>query len=251
MGAAIAQSYAPGAAFSHRIFTNGSGRRSTEPSTVTVAAAQQTLTELLFHLAFRIRQAFPDSSPLGMTLMPESLSILKRIKADFLDQSVASIAGTTASGAAIKSPENQKLVSIGHKWALHVTEAPLVWGIHALYVLIVLGWTIPFGYTIPVTQTVVRLILLAVGNPSNLLLLNLLDPAFILADIGIATFGPWTPLFSGQGTLSAYRQQNFSHRRCTLGSSTIGIVCQQTLFSKLRNCFFGSAWSESPRPSVA
>jgi hypothetical protein len=69
MGAAIAQSYAPGAAFSRRIFTNGSGRRSTEPSTVTVAAAQQTLTELLFYLAFRIRQAFPDSSPLGMTLV--------------------------------------------------------------------------------------------------------------------------------------------------------------------------------------
>ena len=191
MGAAIAQSYAPGAAFSRRIFTNGSGRRSTEPSTVTVAAAQQTLTELLFHLAFRIRQAFPGSSPLGMTLMPESLSILKRIKADFLDRSVALIAGTTASGVAIKSPENQKLVNIGHKWALHVTEAPFTWGIHALYVLIVLGWAIPFGYTIPVTQTVVRLILLTVGLPSNLLLLNLLNPAFLLADIGIAIFGPW------------------------------------------------------------
>ena len=191
MGAAIAQSYAPGAAFSRRIFTNGSGRRSTEPSTVTVAAAQQTLTELLFHVAFRIRQAFPDSSPLGMMLMPESLSILIRIKADFLDRRVTSIAGITASGGAIKSSENQQLVSIGRKWALHVTEAPFAWGIHALYVLIVLGWTIPFGYTIPVTQMVVRLILLAVGNPSNLLLLNLLNPAFILADIGIAIFGPW------------------------------------------------------------
>ena len=191
MGAVIGQSYAPGAAFSRRIFINGSGRRSTEPSTVTVAAAQQTLTELLFHLALGIRQAFPDSSPLGMTLMPESLSILQRIKADFLDRSVASIAGITASGAAIKSKENQQLVSIGRKWALHVTETPLAWGIHALYVLIVFGWAIPFGYTIPVTQTVVRLILLAVGLPSNLLLLTLLNPAFILADIGIAIFGPW------------------------------------------------------------
>ncbi len=191
MGGAIAQSYVPRAAFSRRIFTNGSGRRSTEPSTVTVAAAQQTLTELLFHLACRIRQAFPDSTPLGMTLMPESLSILKRIKADFLNRRVASIAGTTANGVAIKSKENQQLVRIGRKWALHVTETPLAWGIHALYVSIVLGWAIPFGYTIPVTQTIVRLIFLAVGNPSNLLLLNLINPAFILADIGIAIFGPW------------------------------------------------------------
>ncbi len=191
MGSAIGQSYFQEAAFNRRIFTNGSGRRSAEPATVEVAAAQETLTELLFHIAKRMRRAFPDSSPFGMTLTPRSLSILETIKADFLDQSVVSITGTTPSGVAIQSSKNQKLISSGQKWSLHVTEAPLVWGIHALYILIALGWAIPFGYTIPLTQTIFRLIFLAADLPSNLLLLALIDPVVILADIGIYIFGPW------------------------------------------------------------
>ena len=191
MGEAIAHSYLQGTTFSRRIFTNSSGRRTAEPSTVTVAATQATLTEILFYIAKKIRQAFPDSSPLGMTLTQESLLTLEAIKADFLDRSVVSIVGTTTRGFTIKSSEHQKLVSSGRKWALHVTEVPLAWGIHALYILIVLGWAIPFGHTISVTQMIFRLILFLIGLPNPPFLLTLVNPVLTLADIGIAIFGPW------------------------------------------------------------
>jgi hypothetical protein len=191
MGSAIAQSYFLGATFSRTIFINGSGRRTAEPATVTVAATQETLTEILLHLAKRIREAFPDSSPFGMTLTQESLVTLETIKADFLNRSIVSITGITTRGAATKSPENKKLIRRGRKWAWHITEGPLAWGIHALYVLIVLGWAIPYGSILPVTHTILRWLLLATGLSSQLFLLELLGPALILADIGIAIFGPW------------------------------------------------------------
>lgn len=189
MGSAIGQPYFKGAAFCRRIFTNGSGRRTAEPATVTAAAAQETLTELLFYISKRIRQTFPDSSPLGMTLTEESLLLLEIMKDDFLSKSVVSITGTTASGVAIKSSTNQKLISSGRKWALPVTETPLAWGIHACYVLITIGWMILFGYTIPLIQTLFRLIFFVADLPNNLL--ALVAPFVILADIIIYIFGPW------------------------------------------------------------
>ena len=194
MGSAIGQPYHKGAAFRRRIFINGSRRRIAEPSTVAVAAAHQTLTELLFRIAKRMRQAFPDSNPFGMTLRSESLLFLETIKSELLTKSVVSITGTSASGAAIKSPENQNLISRGRKWALNVTETPLVWAIHATYVLITIGWVIPFGYTIPLIQTIFRLIVFAAGLPDDLFLLVLASHVVTLADIAIYIFGPllWT-----------------------------------------------------------
>lgn len=191
MGSAIGQLYYKGAAFKRRIFINGSGRRTAEPSTVAVAAVQQTLTELLFRIEKRMRQAFLNSNPFGMTLTEESLLVLETIKSDFVRKSVVSITGTRASGVAIESPENQKLISRGRKWALNVTETPIAWGVHALYVLITVGWVIPFGYTIPLVQIIFRLIVFAAGLPNNLFLLVLVAPFVTLADIAIYIFGPW------------------------------------------------------------
>ena len=202
MGSAIAQSYFLGATFSRRVFINGSGRRTAEPATVTVAATQETLTEILLHLAKRIREAFPDSSPLGMTLTSESLATLETIKADFLNRSTASITGMTTRGAAIKSPEHKKLIKSGRKWAGHITESPLAWGIHALYVLVVLGWAIPYGSVLPVTHTILR----------GLLLANWLIKSFVFVRTGAPSAHPsghwachlwslvmdgWTPVFAG------------------------------------------------------
>jgi hypothetical protein len=168
----------------HNIFVNGSGRRTSEPATVTVAAAQQTLTELLFYLAIRMRQAFPDSSPLGMTLTEESLAILEKMKDDFLDINVVQIMGTTPTGKAIETSIAQTLIAGGRKWALHITETPLAWAIHALYVLITVGWAIPFGYTIPLAKTMFGLIVWIANIPHDWFLLELIHPL----DAGIALF---------------------------------------------------------------
>jgi hypothetical protein len=175
----------------HKIFLNNSGRRTAEAATITVAAAHQTFTELLFYLAKKLRQAYPDSDPFGMTLAVESISVLEKMRDDFLEISVVQIMGTAPTGKVVKSDLKQKLINNGHQWAWHITETPTAWAIHALYVLITVGWAIPFGYTIPLAKTAWRLVEWMTQIPPDWLLLKLIEPAISLVDIGIYIFGSW------------------------------------------------------------
>ena len=174
-----------------RIFVNGSGRRIAEPSTVAVAAAKQTLTELLFYLAQQMSNNIYHTNPFGMTLSSESLMVLAMMKEDFLYNNLVKIVGTNAEGELIKSTTNQELVRDGGYWANHVIETPLAWAIHALYVLITVGWAIPFGYTIPLAKTLWRLLIWVTPIPQDWFLIKLIDPVIALVDIGIYIFGSW------------------------------------------------------------
>lgn len=191
MGAAIGQDYNTGAAFCRRIFTTNSGRRTAEPCTLATAALHQTLTTLLFYLAKRMRRQCPQFNPLGMILTPQNILTLESIKDEFLDRSIVSIIGTDDCGRAIASKEHQKLLDLGKRWAQHVTETPLAWAIHALYILISVGWTIPFGHKLPLAKTLFNLILWSFNLQSNAFLLTFVAPVVILIDIAIYVFGPW------------------------------------------------------------
>ena len=173
----------------YRIFINGSGRRTAEPTTVTVAAAGQTLTELLFYLAKQMRINFPNSNPLGLSLSTESLMVLAMMKEDFLNKNVLQIVGTTASQEALNSPIHKTLVRGGQHWAGHVTETPLAWAIHALYIFISVGWAIPFGYTLSLAKTLSALLFYLFNLPTTVV--RLLTPIVTLADIAIYIFGVW------------------------------------------------------------
>ena len=186
---AVGQARLVGTPNRHRIFVNGSGRRTAEPTTLSVAAAGQTLTELLFHLAKQMNKNFPHLNPFGMTLTPESLMVLEMIKEDFLDKAVVQIVGTTATGEEIKSSTKQKLIKVGRQWGLHVTETPLAWSIHALYVLITVGWVIPFGNTIPLAKSLFGLIFAVANLPQSWW--SSIAPFITLTDIAIYIFGPW------------------------------------------------------------
>ncbi|AFY93222.1 hypothetical protein [Chamaesiphon minutus] len=182
MGTAIEQYYYPASSFTRRIFINGSGRRTAEPTTVAVAAAQATLTELLLYLAKRLRQSFPgQNGAFEMTLTAANLETLDRIKAEFVDLSVVPIVGTTASGETSNSSVHRQLLRSGRNWALHVTETPLVWGIHALYI------AISAGFKVPLVQTIANSMFALAHVPIPGLLL----PAIVLADVLIYIFGPW------------------------------------------------------------
>ncbi|MEO0835502.1 MAG: hypothetical protein AAFY16_05840, partial [Cyanobacteria bacterium J06642_3] len=173
----------------YRIFINGSGRRTAEPSTVTVAAAAQTLTELLLYVARQMRHDFPSSHPLGMTLTTESVQVLVMMKEDFLNKNLLQIIGTNSQGESHKSYIRKDLLNSSRHWANHVTETPLAWGIHSLYTLISVGWAIPFGYTIPIVKTLSGLIFKLVNLPTAVT--NLLDPIISIADIAVYIFGAW------------------------------------------------------------
>jgi hypothetical protein len=182
MGTAISQYYYPNSSFTRRIFVNGSGRRTAEPTTVAISAAHVTLTELFLYLAKRLRQSFPgQNGPLGMTLTVADLETLDRVKDDFLDRSVIPIVGTKVNGDRIHSTAHEYIKRSSQTWAGHVLETPLVWGIHALYVLITVG------LNVPLVQTLFRLIFASVQIPIPGLLL----PLLVFADILIYIFGPW------------------------------------------------------------
>ncbi|MBN3926145.1 hypothetical protein [Nostoc sp. NMS4] len=191
MGGAIGQTHGNRTVFGSRIFTTNSGRRTAEPCTLSTAALQQTLTELLLYLAKRMLQGCPNYRPLGMILSEESILELELIKDNFIYQNIVTITGTTAGKGIVKSPEHEKLVRGGRQWAMHIIETPIVWGIHALYVLITVGWTIPFGQTIPLANTLFRLVLWVAGLQGNSFLLTFVAPVITLADIAIYVFGPW------------------------------------------------------------
>ena len=173
----------------YRIFINGSDRRTAEPSTVAVAAALQTLTELLFYLAKQMRSDFPHSDPLGMTLTTESLMVLAMMKEDFLNRNILYITGTDTRGKPLESNTKQALVEHGRYWANHVTETPLAWAIQALYIIVSVGWAIPFGHALPLVKTLSGLLFNLLGVSPELT--ALLSPAIAIADIGVYIFGAW------------------------------------------------------------
>ncbi len=182
MGTAIGQYYYPQSTFSRRIFTNGSGRRTAEPSTIATAAAQATLTELLIYLAKRLQKRFPGrDGAFGMTLTSTELVTLDQIKKNFINRSVIPIVGTTVSGDLLNSPTHRQLIRNSGKWALHVTETPTAWAIHALYILITVG------FQVPLVQTLFR----SIFALANLSVPGWLLPAIFLADVAIYIFGSW------------------------------------------------------------
>ena len=172
----------------YRVFVNGSGRRTAEPSTVAVAAAEQTLTELLFRLAKQMRNNFPDSDPLGMTLTSESLMVLAMMKEDFLSKNILQIIGTNSENESFKSTIHQTLIESGRYWANHVTETPLAWAIHAMYIVISIGWVIPFGHTLPIVQTLSQLLFDLFNLPNSI---QFLTSLVTCADIAVYIFGTW------------------------------------------------------------
>ncbi len=148
MGGAVEQHYYKDAEFSQRIFTNGSGRRPAEPSTVAAAAAYQTLTELLLFLARRVRQTFPNDLPLGMTLQTKDIRELQRLRDSLIDRGIPAITGSTTRGDKIDSVENKKLITLGEKWGRHVLEPAVAWGLSAMYVAVTVIFGMPLFSTL-------------------------------------------------------------------------------------------------------
>ncbi|MDZ4877589.1 MAG: hypothetical protein CLLPBCKN_007024 [Chroococcidiopsis cubana SAG 39.79] len=175
----------------HNIFVNGSGRRTSEPATIAVAAAQHTLTELLLYLAKQVKHHFPNSNPYGMTLTQGDLADLEKMKDAFLDLNVVQIMGTTPTGETHQNAIRRTLIASSRKWAQHVLETPLAWGIHTLYIVITVGWAIPFSQTIPLAKTILGLVMWATSIPQDTFFLEIVIPKVELVDIAIYIFGPW------------------------------------------------------------
>ena len=191
VGSAMMQSSFAGEPFSRRMITTAGGRRTAEPATASVAALQQTLTELLFCICRQMQVAFPEQQPFGMKLSRQNLLVLEGMEDHLFLQSVVSIIGTDCQGASRQSRLYQQLIEGGRRWGSHVVEYPITWAIQALYIVITVGWAIPFGHPIPPMQTMGNRLIEIFNLNTNSLLIQSLSVSLALADLGIYIFGPW------------------------------------------------------------
>jgi hypothetical protein len=185
MGAPWLVADGPGHPFCHRLFTTAAGRRTSEPATATVAAMHQTLTELLFCLCRQVQQAFPGQRPLGLGLRPEALLALETMEDQLLVSDVREIIGADEQGQPQASSVSRRLVRSGRQWAWHVLETPTAWLIHALYILVSVGWGLPLFQS--TTLALLPLAGLTSGEGMGAMLLALCVPA----DVVLYVFGPW------------------------------------------------------------
>jgi hypothetical protein len=118
LGQAVGQSYARGAPFTNRIFSNLSGFRPSEAAIATVSATHLTLVELLLFLAGR---AFDTTrhlkAPLGLTLARRELDVLCRRRDAAVDVQVA---GIVSRGPAARL--GAELGRQARRWSRHVSE---------------------------------------------------------------------------------------------------------------------------------
>lgn len=233
MGSAISQYYYKESTFTRRIFVNGSGRRTAEPTTVAIAAAQATLTELLINLGYQLRSRFPGrQGPFDMLLTKDHLFSLERMKDDFLQYRVISLVGSTPEGTAIDTTEHQMIMQSSRRWAQHITEMPTVWAIHAAYVLITVG------FKMPPAQMLLREIIEIANLPSLFLWLL---PLATFADILLYIFGPW---FWSMG-LRYFQQRPISartgNRTLVIGDAPWVHRLLQAYVSKLFSLSYGIA----------
>ncbi|MFO7628475.1 MAG: hypothetical protein R6W06_02955, partial [Prochlorococcaceae cyanobacterium] len=183
LGSPLLEALAPGEPFCRRLFTTGAGRRLAEPATASVAAMNQTLTELLFCLLRQVQQAFPDQRPLGLRLQSEGLIALEEMEGHLFLEDVATIVGADADGQRRPTGVSRQLRRTGRRWALHVLETPAAWLIHALYILV------SVGFSMPLFRTLINAALPLVGEGE--LLEEVLLAVSVSADVALYVFGPW------------------------------------------------------------
>jgi len=191
VGSAMMQSSFVGEPFSRRMITTAGGRRTAEPATASVAALHQTLTELLFCICRQMQVAFPEQQPFGMKLSRQNLLVLEGMEDHLFLQSVVSIVGTDCRGEKKPSRLYQQLVESGKRWGSHVIEYPITWAIQALYVVITVGWAIPFGHPIPPMQTLGNRLIEIFNLNNHSFMIQTLSVSLALADLGVYIFGPW------------------------------------------------------------
>ena len=187
LGSPLLEVLAPGEPFCRRLFTTGAGRRLAEPATATVAAMNQTLTELLFCLCRQVQQAFPDQLPLGLRLPSEGLIALEDMEGHLFLEDVATIVGADATGLRRPTEVSQQLRRTGRRRALHVLETPAAWLIHALYILA------SVGVSMPLFRTLINAALPLFGGGERLD--DVLLAVSMSADVALYVFGPWVWTF--------------------------------------------------------
>ncbi len=165
MGAAVGQRVNANAPWCDRVFWTWGGWRTAEPATVSTAAMQATLTQLLLRLAYDLRNgdgfgtgsaarwgassgfgAGTGNRPFGLTATEDDLAKLDALARLSVCRAEA-LLGFTAEGWQVETPERAGLLRQGRYIARLITEPALAFiatAVH-LFVMLWLGWTPVIG----------------------------------------------------------------------------------------------------------
>lgn len=122
----------------NNLFINGSSHSTCEPASVTVNAVWCTLNELVLYLSKRFVEEFPDANSLGTILTPEDIAKLEK-RGDDNVVILEKIVGIDTAGNRIQSRIHSDLVFQANKWAQHILEKLIAWGLVILYIMITVG----------------------------------------------------------------------------------------------------------------
>jgi hypothetical protein len=141
-----------------RVFTNFSGCRPAEPTTVAIASTWHTLTHLMLQLVYATRQSCPDLCEKGGQCMINApVRILTLTDGDIEDMSsmletaiiptISAIVGHGIDGKPLRSSSegggvHQRLVAQGRKWAAHVSETWKVLVIAGCFIIVTVAFEI-------------------------------------------------------------------------------------------------------------
>jgi hypothetical protein len=188
LGQAVGQSYAAGAAFCERIFSNASGFRPSEAAIATVNATHLTLVEILLFLATRALDTRHHlKPPLGSKLDRAELEALRARRDATLEQQVTAIVREDDSAAAGLAAE---LGRQARRWSRHVSEGILAFAL----VVLVLELNVALGLGLLPSRLLLLIpglmgtssgfagsLLSVLGAQANVLFYALLGPLLIFA----------------------------------------------------------------------
>lgn len=87
-------------------------------------------------LSFRSLQARLGEPALGLRFCAQDLEDLQSINAAFVDKSIPHLTGTDHTGTDLPSDTRDELVAMGRQWGWNILEAPVIWALHATYILV-------------------------------------------------------------------------------------------------------------------
>ncbi|MEI6437560.1 MAG: hypothetical protein WCO69_02275 [Candidatus Omnitrophota bacterium] len=132
MSVALGQGLRPESPFCERVFVTGNYYPA-ESASLSEALLFEHQVELAIYIAKRVRQAFPDAAPWGMSATADEISRIEQLRGGMLDDAVR-ITGIDEKGRAVEDKVHQSLVKQGQYLGNHLLETPVVLALFRVFV---------------------------------------------------------------------------------------------------------------------
>ncbi len=248
LGRSIGQEFFPDSDFQGRIFSNMSGRRPSEASTI-AAATDFLMTRILMEAMKALNAGVPEGSleymPFNMKLTAHALMRLEEQIEPLLNGGLSQITATDAGGKAVPSKINDKLLAQGQDLANHISEQMFSLFAVRIYTFFTVLFHVPIFHVIAFIITALTLV--ATGADSivgSFRALPMLETVML--------FGVWfvahladTVFYTFQDVYFTYLLRYLQNREIKDRLGARGLAIGSPHWSSLRD-YFRAALLEAP-----